>query len=450
MNISRNNIDEVNAVLSLKIVPEDYEAKVEEVLKDYKKKVNLDGFRPGKVPFGLVKKMYRKSVLVEEVNKIISESLSKYFVDENLRVLGDPMPSEEGNNPIDWDLQTEFDFSFEIGIAPEFKVDLTKSNKVPSYMIKIDKKIRDTYIESYTRKFGSYKIVDKIEKGEELVKGNIKELREGGVVAEDASCSLGVIKDEEIKKSFIGVSSGSKISFDLKKAYPNDTELSSILKVDKEKLSEVQNDFEFEIKEISLFMNAELNQELFDNAFGKDKIKSLDEFKLEIDKEIQKNLEKESEIRFAVDAKEMLVNKLKLTLPVEFLNKWLIKANEGKFTKEEIDKDFDLFRDDLEWQLIREEIVKEQDLKVSEEEILAYAKEVTLMQFNQYGLANIPDDQLEHYAKELLGRNEERKKLSDKLYEDKIMDYLKTVVKMESKKISADDFNKLYEKNKNS
>ena len=185
MDIIRNNIDEANAVLSLKIVPRDYEAKVEEVLKDYKKKVNLDGFRPGKVPFGLVRKMYGKSVLVEEVNKIISESLSRYFVEEKLRILGDPTPSEEGNDPIDWDVQTEFEFSFDIGIAPDFKVELSKSNKVPYYTIKIDKKIRDSYTEGYTRKFGSNKTVDKIEKGEELVKGNIKELREGGVFAED-------------------------------------------------------------------------------------------------------------------------------------------------------------------------------------------------------------------------------------------------------------------------
>jgi len=446
MNISRNNIDEANAVLILKIVPEDYETRVEGVLKDYKKKVNLDGFRPGKVPFGLVKKMYRKSVLVEEVNKVISESLSRYFVDEKLRILGDPSPSEEGNDPIDWDVQTEFKFSFDIGIAPEFKVELSKSNKVPFYTIKIDKKIRDSYTEGYTRKFGANKTVDKIEKGEELLKGNIKELREGGVVAEDTSFSLGVIKDDAIKKVFLGLTVGSKVKFDLKKAYPNDTELTSILKIDKEKLSQVQDDFELEIKEISLFVNAELNQEFYDNAFGKDVVKTKEDFKIELDKEIQRNLEKESEIRFAVDAKEMLLKKLKLKLPDEFLNKWLVKANEGKFTKEEIDKDFTLFRTDLEWQLIREEIIRDQDIKLSDDEILAYAKEVTLMQFMQYGLANVPDDQLEHYAKELLGKDEERKKLSDKLFEDKIMAYLKTVVKMESKKLSADDFNKLYEK----
>lgn len=446
MNISRNNIDEANAVVSLKIVPGDYETKVEEVLKDYKKKVNLDGFRPGKVPFGLVRKMYRKSVLVEEVNKLISESLSKYFIEEKLRILGDPTPSEEGNDPIDWDVQTEFEFSFDIGIAPEFKVELSKSNKVPYYMIKIDKKIRTSYIEGYMRKFGSYKTTKKIEKGEELVKGNIKELREGGVVAEETSFNLGVIKDEGIKKSFLGLSAGSKLNFDLKKAFPNDTELSSILKIDKEKLSELQNDFELEIKEITLFMDAELNQEFYDNAFGKDKIKTEEEFKSEINKEIRKNLEKEGDLRFSVDAKEMLVKKLKLQLPDEFLNKWLVKTNEGKFTKEEIDKDFELFRKDLEWQLIREKIVKEQDLKLSEDEILAYAKEVALMQFMQYGMANIPDDRLEHYAKELLGREDERKKMSDKLYEDKIMDYVKTAVKVESNKISADDFNKLYEK----
>lgn len=446
MNISRKDIDEVNAVLSLKIVPEDYESRVEEIIKDYKNKVKLDGFRPGKVPIGLVRKMYRKPVLVEEVNKLISELLSKYFVDEKLRILGDPLPSEEGNDPIDWDNQTEFDFSFDIALAPEFKIELTKNNKVPYYTIKIDKKLRDAYIENYTRRFGAYKGVEKIETGDELLKASVRELSENGIIADDTSLSLSVIKDEEIKKKFIGQIKGSKLLIDLKKAWPNDTELASILKTDKEKLKDTGDEFEIEINDIERFVDSDINQEFFDKAFGKDTIKTEEEFMGRIDAEIAENLQKESEARFAVDAREMLIKKLKLKLPEEFLNKWLVKANEGKFSKEEIDKDFSLFRNDLEWQLIREEIVKDQDLKVSEEDILNYAKEVTMMQFVQYGLTNVPDDQLEHYAKEMLEKKEEKQKLSDKLYEDKVMAYIKSVVKLDEKKITTDDFNKLYEK----
>ena len=449
MNISRENIDELNSVLKVEIGESDYSGKVDDVLKDYKKKVRLDGFRPGKVPFGLVKKMYYKQILVEEVNKILSESLSKYLFEEKLRILGEPLPSDKGNDPIDWDTQTDFNFSFDVGLAPEFEVDLTKKDKVPYYTIKIDKEISDSYTDNFTKRFGSYAPAEKVETGEELLTGEIKLLAnennpEEVVFSDKSNFSLGVMKDEDIKKRFIGAKIGDHISFDLKKAFPNETEIASILQVDKEKVSDLPNDFDFRVNEISSFVNAEINQELFDKAYGKDKIKSEDEFKQEIEKDIRTNLDKESEMRFAVDVKEALVKKMKLELPVEFLNRWLVKVNEGKFTKEDIEKDFNNFKQDLEWQLIRDEIIQKQNLEVSEEEILNYAKEVTMMQFMQYGLANIQEDQLDHYAKELLKREEERKKLTEKLYEDKVVAHIKELVKIVDKQVTADEFNKLY------
>jgi len=449
MNISRENIDELNSVLKVEIGESDYSGKVDDVLKDYKKKVRLDGFRPGKVPFGLVKKMYFKQILVEEVNKILSESLSKYLFEEKLRILGEPLPSDKGNDPIDWDTQTDFNFSFDVGLAPEFEVDLTKKDKVPYYTIKIDKEIFDSYTDNFTKRFGSYAPAEKVETGEELLTGEIKLLAnennpEEVVFSDKSNFSLGVMKDEDIKKRFIGAKIGDHISFDLKKAFPNETEIASILQVDKEKVSDLPNDFDFRVNEISSFVNAEINQELFDKAYGKDKIKSEDEFKQEIEKDIRTNLDKESEMRFAVDVKEALVKKMKLELPVEFLNRWLVKVNEGKFTKEDIEKDFNNFKQDLEWQLIRDEIIQKQNLEVSEEEILNYAKEVTMMQFMQYGLANIQEDQLDHYAKELLKREEERKKLTEKLYEDKVVAHIKELVKIVDKQVTADEFNKLY------
>lgn len=447
MNINRKDIDEVNAVLNLKVVPEDYENKVEKVLRDYRKNVSLKGFRPGKAPMGHVKKLYGKSILVEEVNKIISESLSGYFVENKIKVLGDPMPAEEGNDPIDWDVQKEFEFAFSIGLAPQFTVELSDKDKVPYYTIKIDKKLRDGYTENYTKRFGSYKEAEKVESGEELVKGSLKELAENGIVVEDSSMSLTVIKDEEIKKQFTGLKKGEKLEIDLKKAWPNDTELASILKIEKEKVADISDKFELEVKAIEAFTNAEINQDFYDMAFGKDEVKTKEEFKKKIDEEISVNLEKESEARFSVDVRDMLVKKLGLKLPEEFLNKWLVYANEGKFTKEQIDKDFDLFKTDLQWQLIREEIVKQQEIKVDEKEILDYSKEVTRMQFMQYGLANLPDEQLEHYAKEILEKDEEKQKLSSKLFEDKVVDYVRGVAKVEDKKISTEDFNKLYEAN---
>jgi trigger factor len=451
MNISREEKDTLNAVWKMKIEKDDYEKKVNDVLKDYRKKVKLDGFRPGMVPFGLVKKLYYNSVLVEEVNKLISESLSKYIFDEKLRLLGDPLPSEDENKDIDWEKQTDFEFSFDIGMAPEMDINLTKRDKIPYFRIKVDEKMLSSYIDNYARRFGEHKQVEKVETGEEVLTGKIVQILPEGTdaqpVANDkANFSLGVIKDEEIKKIFMGAKVGDHIPFDLKKAFPNDTELSGILQIDKEKVAEVEGDFDFVIDEISLFENAEVNQALFDNAFGKDTVKSEEEFKAKVEAEVQANLDRESEMRFGVDVKDKLVNKLKLELPVDFLKRWLIKTNEGKFTVEEIEKDFDHFRSDLEWQLIKDEIIRKQEIQVTEEEILNYAREVTLMQFLQYGLANIPGDQLDHYAKELIGKEEERKKLADKLYEDKVVAYVKEAIKVDEKSVSAEEFDKLFEK----
>ncbi len=451
MNITREDKDALNAVLKLKIEKVDYEKRINEELKNYRKKANIDGFRPGMVPMGLVKKLYYKSILLEEVNKLISESMSKYIIDEKLRILGDPMPSEEGNGEIDWDSQTDFEFSFDVGLAPEIDINLTKRDKIPYYTISVDEKMLNSYIDNYTRRFGEHKMVEKIEVGEEVLTGEItqivsKDSDKEAVTNEKANFSIGVIKDEEIKAKFIGAKPGDHIQFDLKKAFPNDTELSGILQIDKEKLDDLDGDFDFNIKEINIFKNAEVNQDLFDKAFGKDTIKSEDEFKAKVESEIQANLERESEMRFGVDAKEKLIKKMKVELPVEFLKKWLVRTNEGKFTKEEIDKDFDHFSSDLEWQLIKDKVIGTQNIEVSEEEILAYAREVTLMQLLQYGLSNLPADQLDHYAKELVGKEEERKKLTDKLYEDKIVAYIKNAVKVEDKKVSADEFDKLFEK----
>jgi len=455
MNISRENKDELNAVLKVKVEKTDYENKVEEALKDHRKKVTMHGFRPGKVPLGLVKKLYGKAVLVEEVNKLISDSLSKYIYDEKLKILGDPLPSKNGNEEIDWDHQTDFEFLFDLGLAPAFEVNLSEKDKIPYYTIKIDQKMVDSYIDNYARKFGSYQPQEQVLTGEELLTGEIIQVEqesegEPGLVVENTHFLLNIMKDEEIKKKFISAKTGEKIVFDLRKAFPNDTELKEILQIKKEEAVHISGDFEFTLKEISTFVNAPVDQSLFDQAYGKDKIKSKEEFVEEIKKEIRGNLDRESEMRFTVDTRNYLTGELNLTFPVAFLKRWLIKMNDGKFSPEEIEKDFDHFEKDLAWQLIKEDIIRQQNFEVKEEELLQYAKDVTLMQFIQYGLANLPEEQLEHYAKEMLGREEERKKLTDKLYEDKVIGYVKRTVKISDKKIPADDFNKLYEEKKTS
>ena len=450
MNITKENIDELNAELKITIEESDYKEKVETVLTDYRRKAKIDGFRPGKVPAGMIKKMYGTAVLVDEVNKILSESISNYLIKEKLNILGEPLPGEKEQN-INFEKQTEFEFLFDIGLAPEFEVTLTKKDKIPYYTIKVDKKLIDSYTENYTRKFGHFKSVDNVEKTE-MLKGDIIQIdaegniKENGFSNNDATISLEILKDDSVIKKFTGKKTGESIDFDIKKAYPNNSEIAAILGTEKENVIDIDPLVRFTIKEISKFENAEINQELFDKAFGKDKIKSEEEFYNRIKEEIQSNLKKESDYRFAVDVKEKMIDKMKLSLPEKFLKRWLLKSNERKVTPDQIEKEFDQVAEDLKWQLIKDKIIKEQDLKVTEDEILEYAKVVALMQFQQYGMAGMPDEQLEGFAKEILKKEDDKRRMYAKLFEDKTIAYIKENVKIDEKMVSTDNFNKLFEK----
>jgi trigger factor len=450
MNITRENIDPLNATIKIGIQKKDYEARVEAVLKDYRKKARLDGFRPGKVPSGLIKKMYGKMVLIEEVNKIISESLSKYITEENLSILGEPLPNEQEQKPIDWDHQEEFEFAFDLGLAPHIEINLSARDKIPYYAISVDKKIKASYKEEYLRKFGSFKPVEQVGEGD-LLKGSIKQLDvtgeiiETGISVDETSFSLGAVKDKEMIKKWMGKEVNDTIDFDIQKAFPNDTEISSILKIDKEQVSSIGPNFRFNIAEINRFEQAEMNQDFFDRAFGKGNITSETEYDSKIEEEITAQLAKESEFRFAIDVKEKMIKKVKIDLPSAFLKRWLKAVNDDKVTEEQIEKDFEHFENDLKWQLIKDQIIKDSEIKISDEEIRNYAKEYAKMQFQQYGMSNIPDEYLTNYANEMLGKEEDARKLYGRKYEEKVIEFIREQVKLDQKKVSSDEFNKLYD-----
>ncbi len=449
MNIVKENIDDLNALLKVQITEEDYAEKVETVLKDYRKKARIDGFRPGKVPSGLIKKMYGNAILAEEVNKLISESLTNYIRDEKLNILGEPLPNKD-QKTIDFDQDKEFEFVFDIGLAPEVDVKLSKKDKVPYYDIKVDKKLLETYTENYQRRFGEFKDVEETTDNEMLT-GNFIQLDEEGNILEDGiktddvRITIEYIKDNDIKATFAGKKVGDKVRFDVRKAYPSDSEVASMLKIDKEKAQNITGDFEFQINQIQRFEKAEVNQELFDKAFGEGVIKSIKEFNNKLTEEIKSNFTKEADYRFLIDAKEKLVSKIKPELPVEFLKRWLIAINEEKFTPEQIEEEFPKFETDLKWQIIRDQIIKDNEIKVEESEVLEVAKEVTAAQFMQYGLNDLPDEQLEMYAKEILKKDSERRNLYERKFEDKVLEVIKDTVKLDEKEITTEDFQKLFE-----
>jgi len=453
MNITKENISKVNALLKVNVTKDDYTEKVETQIKDYKKKACVDGFRPGKIPEGLVRKMYGKAILVEEVNKIMSESLTKYLIDEKLNILGEPLPNRENQKPIDFDNDTDFEFVFDIALAPEIDVKLSKKDKITFYDIKVDGKILDSQIDNYLRRFGEFKDVEEAT-DMEMLTGNFVQVDEnnavvdGGINTEHVKITIEYIKDKEVKDLFSAKKVGDKVIFDLRKAYPSDTEIASMLHIDKEKAKELTGNFEFTINQIQRFEKAEMNQDLFNKAFGDGVINSEKEFKEKLTAEIKENFVKESDYRFMFDAKENLVSKLNPELPAEFLKRWLLEINKGKFTSEQIEAEYPAFEEDLKWQLIKDQIIKTNEINVDEQEVLALAKEVTAAQFMQYGLNNLPDEHLENYAKEILKKDSERKKLFEKKLEDKVVAYIKDSVKLDVKEVSTEDFQKLWTEQK--
>lgn len=449
MNITRENIDDLNAVLKVKIEKADYQEKVEKVLRDYRKKANIKGFRPGMVPIDMIRKMYGFAVKVDEINKTVSESIHKFITDEKIEVLGDPLPKADEQEKIDFEKQDEFNFSFELGLAPSVEINLGKKNTVNLYDITIDEKMKNDFVANYTRRFGEFKNEETTE-DKDILKGKIEALDEDGnpktegIFNEKATLAVDIIKDEEIKKDFIGKKGNETVDFDIKKAFPNDTEIAGLLGRKKEEAEGVEGKFRFTISEITRFHSAEINQELFNRVYGEGVVSSEEEFMKKIEDEISSSLKRESEFKLMQDIKKLILDNTEFSLPEEFLKKWLLKVNENT-TSEQVEKEFDSFRQDLKWQLIRNKVAKDNDMKISEEELQKEAENITRYQFRQYGLFYATDEQITNYAKETLKREEDAKRIADKILEDKVLVQLKEIVKTEDKKVTAEEFNKLFE-----
>lgn len=450
MNITKENIDALNATITVKIEKNDYEPTVEKVLKDYRKKANMPGFRPGMVPAGLIKKMYGKAVIADEVNKMLSQNLSQYFINEKLSVLGDPLPNEEKQPPINWEKDEDFEFVFDLAMAPDIEVKLDKRNKFTYYTITVDEDTVNKQVEAYTGRFGENVQVE--EAGEkDLLRGNFIQLdAEGneiqdGIKADRVIVSVDLIKDETIKNEIIGKKTGDSIVLDPIKAYENRHEVGHLLNLSHEDAEKVEGDFRFIILEVLRFKPAEINEELFKKAFGENtEVKTEEDFRNTIKKELQDNFIFSGNYKFAIDTRETLIEKVNMELPEEFLKRW-IKVTNKNLTDEQIENDFPNFMKDLRWQLIRDRLVKDHGVEVTEDDIKAEGKRIAAMQFSQYGMFNVPDEHLENYAAQMMKNEEERKRLFTKAEEDKILDVIKTKVTLEEKEISQEEFNKLLE-----
>ncbi len=451
MNISKENIDALNAVIKLTVEKEDYAKRVDDVLKDYRKRVNMPGFRPGKVPAGVVKKMYGKPVMAEEVNKLVSESLHQYITENKLDLLGEPLPSET-QELIDFDTTENFEFVFDLAIAPEVDIKLSKREKLPFYSITITDEMTKQQVETISGRFGTTDQIESVSE-EAMVKGNFAELNdkgevlEEGITTEDTVLSVKIMKDDAEKAKLMDAKVGDVVTFNPKKAFPNDTEITYMLKIEKEEAEKLTSDFQFTISEITEFKQPEMNQELFDKAFGEGEVKSEEEFNERVKADLENNLGMETEYRFQVDAKDKLMGKVKVDFPEAFLKRWLLATNREneKLDETTIDSEMPRFLDDLKWQLIRNSLIKSGELKVEEADVIEYAKKSARMQFMQYGLNNVPDEHLENYAKEMVQKEDQRRQMAEGAINDKVMAHIKESVKIDEKEISREDFNKLFE-----
>ena len=450
MNISRENIDALSAVVKIEVAKSDYQGRVDKTLKSYAKKVQLPGFRVGKVPASMVTKMYGKGILVEEINKLVFEELNKYVSENKLNVLGEPLPSAK-QDVIDFDTQENFTFSFDIALAPEVQVNVSNKLNVPYYNIEVDQAMIDEQVIGTTSRFGTNEIVQAVSEGS-MIKADLFEVDAKGNVVDGGISSLGtmvsvkVIKDDAEKAKFIGAGVGDSIVVNIDKAYPNVSEKSYLLKVSKEIADAITSDFRIDISEITDYKSAELNEDLFKKLYG-ESVTTEAQFKDKIKEEIATALAYESEFKFALDAKKELMSTLNIELPEVFLKRWLIAANEGKkeITPEILEKELPKFFEELKWNLVKNTIIKEAELKIDADDVKKVALKTAKMQFMQYGLNNVADEHLESYAMEMMKNEEQGRQYAEEAVQNKVLAFIKEKATIESKSISREAFNKLWE-----
>ena len=449
MNIVRKDLDQNNVVLTLSIVKADYAEKVDKTLRDYRKKANIPGFRPGMVPAGLVKKMYGKAVTAEEINKLVSDSLYNYIRENNVNMLGEPMPNETEQQPIDFDTQEDFEFVFDLGLAPEFEVELSKKDKVKYYTIAVSDEMIENQVKSYTGRYGKY-IQEEVVEEKDMIKGELLEMANGkvneaGIKVKDATLTASYMKDADQKALFVGAKKGDVITFNPTLAFESEVEISSMLKISKDEAKNITSDFQIKIESITRYHESAIDQELFDKVYGEGVVSTEEEFRAKIKENIQENLVSDSEYKFGVDAQEMLVAKFNnLTFPDEFLKRWVLSSNEN-LTTETLEADYDKMIIDLKWQLIKSKIQKNTELKVEAQDVEEYAKKVAKAQFAQYGMIGMDDEILANYAKDMMKKEETLKSMIERVTEEKIFAVVKEAVKIDTKEVSIEEFNKMFE-----
>ena len=434
MKIEQNRIDDLNLELTLSVAKEDYADSRKKKLNDYRKNAEIRGFRKGMVPMSLVEKMYGQQALVDSVNDAISEGLNNFIQENNIRVLGEPLPAEEQASH-EWVDGNEFTFKFDIASNPEVNFELSKDDEVAYYTITVTEAAKKEMKENLLRQYGSLEegeaakeedfIIVDFEQGETKVEGTYVALRN---VAEAA------------RKAFVGVKPGDVLDVNVNEAFENETDRASMLKVNKDELANLDPMFKMTVKNVKTFVNAPLTEETFEKIFG---VKTEAEFDAKVEERIRAEYAQEADFRFGKDAKDYLLAKADVKIAEKFLKRWVFVVNEGKFSMEDIEKDWEFFIADYKWQMVRGYLMNKYNVKVEEADLLASAKGFAAYQFAMYGMSNVPDEQLEAFAKNILSQEEQGRRILDKVEDDKTFDAVREVVTLKKKKISVEKFREL-------
>lgn len=447
MNIVQENIGQLEAVLRVELREEDYREKVEKELKNLQRKAQVPGFRPGKVPFSMIRKMYGKSVLADEVNKMLVDEVYKYIREKDLNILGNPLPDHQAAEKINWDTQTEFEFSYEIGLAPRVELELNENIEIDYHRIQVPQATLDTYMESIRKQYGKRLSPEVSETGDALF-GELVELESPGQEKENghknhSSLLTEFVSDEESRKELIGMKVGDSVEIDILKAVGNETEAASMIGVKKEELSQLNPLFRFTLESISRVEPAELNEELFAKALPGEEIKTEEAFRQRISEQLSLQYQVDSDKHFRNEVMKKLLEETKLELPENFLKKWLKEANKEEFSAEQVESEFPGLLDTFRWQLIESHLVTTNKVEVSREEVKDFLGSFMRAQMRQYGQENVEQSLIDGFVNNILSNQDEMKKVYDDLFDKKLLALYKEKLKLNEVEISFDDFVKL-------
>ena len=434
MKIEQNRIDDLNIELTLTVAAADYSDTKKKRLTEYRKKAEIKGFRKGMVPMSLVEKMYGQNALVDSINDVIAEGLNNFIKENNLRVLGEPLPSEE-HIANEWADGNDFTFKFDLALNPEVSFELSNADEVPYYTITVTEAAKKDMKNNLLKQYGSLEDGKKAKEDDFI----IVDFEQGDMKVEGTYVALRNVA-EAVRPSFVGVKSGDVLDVNVNEAFVNETDRASMLKVSKDELATLDPMFKMTVQTVKTFVNAPLTEETFEKIFG---VKTEAEFDEKIEERIRAEYTQEADFRFSKDAKTFLLEKANVTVAENFLKRWVYTINEGKFTMEDIEKDWDLFIVDYKWQMVRSYLMNKYNVKIEEADLLASAKGFAAYQFAMYGMNNVPDEQLESFAKNILSQEEQGRRILDQVENEKTFAAVREVVTLKKKKISVEKFREL-------